>query len=112
MMARKMPGQPFMNYITVPSIDAMSEAVQANGGVIVLPKQEIGMGMGWIACFKDPENNIIGLHQMAPAPAKAVAARRSAAQARRAPAKRAPAKRAPKSAPRAPKKKAAKKKRR
>lgn len=67
MMKRQMPSQPFMNYITVQSIDAMSKAVQANGGIIVLPKQAIGQDMGWIAAFKDPENNIVGLHE-APAP--------------------------------------------
>ena len=68
MMKRKMPSQSFTNYITVKSIDAMSQAVQANGGVIALPKQEIGKGMGWISVFKDPENNLIGLHEMPAAP--------------------------------------------
>ena len=66
MLKRNMPGQPFMNYVSVTSIDPMIQKVQANGGVIVLPKQEIGMGMGWIAAFKDPENNVIGLHQSPP----------------------------------------------
>ena len=71
-MRRKMPGQPFMNYVTVKSIDEMSGAVQANGGTIVLPKQEIGQGMGWISAFIDPENNLVGLHQAAAtAPPKA-----------------------------------------
>ena len=67
-----------MNYVTVTSIDAMSQKVQANGGVVVLPKQEIGMGMGWIAAFKDPENNIIGLHEAAPAPKAKAPARKPA----------------------------------
>jgi predicted enzyme related to lactoylglutathione lyase len=70
MMKRKNPGQPFTNYITVKSIEAMNQAVEANGGTIVLPRQEIGQGMGWISAFKDPENNIIGLHQVAAAPPK------------------------------------------
>jgi predicted enzyme related to lactoylglutathione lyase len=81
LMKRNMPGQPFTNYVTVKSIDAMNSAVQANGGVIVLPKQEIGMGMGWISAFKDPENNIIGLHQAAPAVAKNAPARKAAKRA-------------------------------
>ena len=68
LMQRKMPDQPFTNYITVKSIDAINTAIQANGGVVVLPKQEIGQGMGWISAFKDPENNLIGLHQTPPAP--------------------------------------------
>lgn len=81
MMKRKMPGQPFTNYITVKSIDAMNQAVRANGGMIVLPKQEIGQGMGWISAFKDPENNLIGLHQAPAAPPP----RRAAKKAKKAP---------------------------
>ena len=68
MMKRNMPGQPFTNYVTVKSIDAMNRTVQANGGVIVLPKQEIGQGMGWISAFTDTENNLIGLHEAPAAP--------------------------------------------
>lgn len=67
LMQRKMPGQPFTNYVGVESIDAMIEAVLANGGVIVMPKEEIGPNMGWISLFTDPEGNMIGLHQMPPA---------------------------------------------
>lgn len=70
LMKRSMPGQPFTNYITVKSIDPMIAAVQANGATIVMPKQEIGGGMGWFAIFKDPENNIMGLHQAGAAPAR------------------------------------------
>jgi predicted enzyme related to lactoylglutathione lyase len=78
MLKRKMPGQPFTNYITVKSIDAMNQVVQANGGTIVLPKQEIGQGMGWISAFKDPENNIIGLHQIPAAPPQRSASKKTA----------------------------------
>lgn len=67
LMKRNMPGQPFTNYITVASIDTMVGIVQAHGGTIALPKQEIGMGMGWIAAFIDTEKNLIGLHQTPPA---------------------------------------------
>src|SRR5262245_22505301 len=70
LMARKMPGQPFTNYISVKSIDAMNGKVEANGGTIVMPKTEIAGGMGWISMFKDPENNMIGLHQAPPMPPK------------------------------------------
>src|SRR6266849_6284978 len=82
LMKRKMPGQPFTNYITVKSIDAMNQIVQANGGMVILPKQEIGKGMGWISAFKDPENNVIGLHEMVPtarpkAPAKKSSTKRT-----------------------------------
>jgi predicted enzyme related to lactoylglutathione lyase len=67
LMQRKMPGQPFMNYVAVDSIDAYCKKVEKAGGVIVLPKVEIGQGMGWIAAFKDTEGNLMGFHQ---APAK------------------------------------------
>jgi len=63
LMKRKDPKQPFMNYISVASIDEMLKTVKAHGGVVVMPKQEIGKGMGWIAAFKDTEGNIMGLHQ-------------------------------------------------
>ena len=76
LMKRKMPSQPFTNYITVKSIDAMNQMVQANGGIVVLPKQGIGKGMGWISAFKDTENNIIGLHEMPAAPPRKASAKR------------------------------------
>jgi len=82
LMKRKMPGQPFTNYINVPSIDAMLPTVQANGGTVVMPKQEIGPNMGWIALFNDPENNMIGLHQAPPMPPKRKAAKKKAAKAK------------------------------
>ena len=94
LMKRKMPGQPFANYVTVPSIDAALATAQANGARTALPKQEIGGGMGWIAAFLDPENNLIGLHQVGPnaqrpAPAKkAPVAKKSARKAVKAAAKK------------------------
>lgn len=63
LMKRKMPDQPFMNYIGVESIDNMIRAITANGGAMLLPKQEIGMDMGWFAAFRDTEGNIMGLFQ-------------------------------------------------
>jgi hypothetical protein len=74
LIPRKMPGQPFMNYITVDSIDASCKKVEKAGGVVVMPKSEIAPNMGWIAAFKDTEGNIMGFHE-APrktAPKKAV----------------------------------------
>ena len=81
MMKRNMPSQPFTNYVTVKSINAMHQAVQANGGTIVMPKQEIGQGMGWISAFKDPENNLIGLHQAPAAPPRRSARKKAPKQA-------------------------------
>ncbi len=62
---RQNPGQSFMNYISVDSIDEMSKTIVSNGGTIILPKQEIGKGVGSLAVFKDTEGNIMGLVQSA-----------------------------------------------
>ena len=48
--------------------------------MVILPRQEIGKGMGWISAFKDPENNVIGLYEMAPAARQTTGARRPAAK--------------------------------
>ena len=79
----KMPLQPFTNYVTVKSIDAQNRVVQANGGIVVLPKQEIGKGMGWISVFKDTENNVIGLHEMPAMPAQKASPKKSAKSAKK-----------------------------
>ena len=65
LIKRKNPQQPFMNYISVESIDKTLKTIEASNGRIAMPKQEIGKGMGWIAAFIDPEGNIMGLHQEA-----------------------------------------------
>ena len=64
LMKRKNQGQPFMNYISVDSIDKMCKVIEANGGRVCLPKTEIAPGMGWIAAFQDTEGNIMGLHEV------------------------------------------------
>jgi uncharacterized protein len=69
LMQRKMPGQPFMNYIAVESIDASLKKVEKEGGKVAMPKMEIGEGMGWIAAFQDTEGNLMGFHQMPQKPA-------------------------------------------
>ncbi len=63
LMERKMPGQPFMNYIAVKSIDAALARVLKAGGTICMPKMEIGQGMGWIGAFQDTEGNMMGFYQ-------------------------------------------------
>jgi predicted enzyme related to lactoylglutathione lyase len=76
LMERKMPGQVFMNYISVDSIDNFLKKVEKAGGVVAVPKTEIGEGMGWIAAFKDTEGNIMGFHESPktpPVPKKAAA---------------------------------------
>jgi uncharacterized protein len=64
LMKRKSKEQPFMNYISVESIEEKLDTVKANGGEILMPKTEIAPKMGWIAAFKDTEGNIMGLHEM------------------------------------------------
>lgn len=85
LMKRKMPGQPFMNYIGVKSMDEALAKVQAAGGTITLPKTEIGANMGWIAAFQDTEGNMLGFHQ---APPKAATAKKSAKKSAKKPAKK------------------------
>ena len=63
LMPRKNPGQPFMNYISVDSIDGSCKKVEKAGGMVVMPRTEIGQGMGWIAAFKDTEGNMMGFHE-------------------------------------------------
>ena len=64
LMSRQNPGQPFMNYINVDSIEEACKKVEDAGGAIILPKREIGQGMGWIAAFKDTEGNILGFTRL------------------------------------------------
>ena len=66
MMKRRMPDQPFLNYITVSSIDATLKKITASGGSIIMPTTALGEDkkMGAIAVFKDTEGNLIGLHAM------------------------------------------------
>ena len=80
LMPRKMPGQPFMNYIAVDSIEAFCKKVERAGGVIVMPKTEIGQQMGWIAAFKDSEGNMMGFHQMPAKPAARKSVKKAAAK--------------------------------
>ena len=80
LMERKMPGQPFMNYIAVDSIDASLKKVEKAGGVVAMPKMEIGQGMGWIAAFKDTEGNLMGFHEAPKQPTAKKAVKKTAAK--------------------------------
>src|ERR1044072_3004724 len=61
LMKRNMPGQPFANYVAVKSIDDFLGKVTANGGSVIMPRQEIAPGMGSIAVFKRSEEHTSGL---------------------------------------------------
>jgi uncharacterized protein len=78
LMQRKMPNQPFMNYLSVTSIDAACKKVENAGGAVVMPKMEIAPNMGWIAVFKDTEGNMMGFHQAPKRPAKKAAKKKAA----------------------------------
>jgi predicted enzyme related to lactoylglutathione lyase len=70
LMKRNMPGQPFANYVDVKSIADFVGKIEANGGSLIMPRQEIAPGMGSIAVFRDPEGNLMGLYQPAQQVAK------------------------------------------
>jgi uncharacterized protein len=38
------------------------DKIKANGGKIIVPKTDIGSGIGFYAMFKDTEGNKVGLH--------------------------------------------------
>jgi len=83
LMQRKMPNQPFMNYLSVASIDASCKKVENAGGAVVMPKTEIAPNMGWIAVFKDTEGNMMGFHEPPKRPAKKAAKKKAAKKRRR-----------------------------
>ena len=64
LMKRTMPEQVFTNYISVSSVEASLKTLTENGGIMLMPKTEIGKEMGWIALFKDTEGNVMGLHEL------------------------------------------------
>jgi predicted enzyme related to lactoylglutathione lyase len=80
LMKRNMPGQPFANYVDVKSIDDFLGKIQANGGSVIMPRQEIAPGMGSIAVFKDTEGNTMGLYQPAKQVAKPAAKKKAPAK--------------------------------
>jgi len=84
LMKRNMPGQPFANYVAVKSIDDFLAKVTANGGNVVLPRQEIAPGMGSIAVFKDTEENMMGLYQPSAQEMKKAPAKKKAPKAKKA----------------------------
>jgi len=82
LMKRNMPGQPFANYVDVKSIDEFAGKIQAAGGTLIMPRQEIGPGMGSFAVFQDTEGNMMGLYEAAPAAKQAPAKKASKKKAK------------------------------
>jgi uncharacterized protein len=54
-----------VNVVDVPSVDAVTKQVQQAGGSVVAPKMPIP-GMGWVAYYQDPEQNVFGVMQADP----------------------------------------------
>ena len=50
--------------ISVSDIEKAAKKIEKGGGKIVSPKQPVS-DMGFVAYFKDPEGNVIGLWQNA-----------------------------------------------
>lgn len=48
--------------MAVDSLDAAMKRVNANGGIIVVPKTDVP-GVGWLAYAQDTEGNIFGIMQ-------------------------------------------------
>ena len=55
-------GTNTVNTIDVVSIDESIEKIRKNGGEIIVPKMAIP-GVGWMAYFKDPQENVFGIMQ-------------------------------------------------
>jgi uncharacterized protein len=58
------PDAAIRNYLYVDSIDGALAAVEANGGKVVTPKGD--MGIGWWAVVLDSEGNELGLYESKP----------------------------------------------
>lgn len=61
-MQKKHPHQPMVCSIAVKDIHASIKKIESNGGTIVVPLNAIP-GVGWLAYFKDPDQNIFGIMQ-------------------------------------------------
>lgn len=73
-------GPMVLDYILSEEIDETAQAIEANGGAILMPKSEIP-GFGWWAVFRDPTGLTMALFQGKPeprAPRKRAAAKKSA----------------------------------
>jgi len=63
LMKRPMPdARAWLNYVTVPSLEAALKQVQGSGGRVVRPTSAVPK-MGWFAIVTDPEMNVFGIWQ-------------------------------------------------
>ena len=61
-MQKKHPQQPMVSSISVKDINKTIKEIEKNGGTIVVPLMPLP-GVGWLAYFKDPDQNIFGVMQ-------------------------------------------------
>ena len=61
MMKKHDPAQPVTVVIGVDDVDVSSAKIESAGGTIVVPKMPIP-GVGYVAYFKDPDGNIVGIY--------------------------------------------------
>jgi predicted enzyme related to lactoylglutathione lyase len=54
-----------VNTVDVDDLDAVIKKVEANGGQVIMPKDEIP-GVGWLAYVKEPGGAVLGLMQALP----------------------------------------------
>jgi uncharacterized protein len=73
LMARMMPGQVPVNYISVPNVDEFAGKAERLGAKVVVPKMPVP-GMGWFAQLTDTEGNIFAIWEMDPAAGQTAAA--------------------------------------
>lgn len=62
MMKKESPTQRIVIYISVESVDEYSRKIEALGGEVVVPKQEVP-GIGWWALAQDPEGNAFAIFE-------------------------------------------------
>ena len=62
LLKRREPDQPCVNTIGVPDLAATAKTIQASGGTECMPKMAVP-GVGWLAYYKDLDNNIFGVMQ-------------------------------------------------
>ena len=60
LIKRKRPKAHVHNTINVPSVDKYMKKIKEKGGKIIIPKSAIP-GVGWLAFFMDPEDNVFGI---------------------------------------------------
>jgi predicted enzyme related to lactoylglutathione lyase len=60
LMRRMAPGQQFVTYIDVDSVDSYTARAQKLGAEVVTPKMEVP-GHGYLAHLKDPEGNVFAI---------------------------------------------------